>query len=116
MNHILIQRVEGVVFFLFAIWIYAAMGASWWLFALLILAPDISMLGYLIDAKWGARIYNLAHTYSLPLLLGVVGYISNEVYLMVIPVIWIAHIAADRAIGYGLKLESNFRDTHLGKI
>jgi hypothetical protein len=116
MSWVWVERIEGAVFFLFALWIYAAMGASWFLFALLILAPDIAMLGYLIDTKWGARIYNLAHTYTLPLLLGVVGYLTNEIYVMVVPVIWIAHIAADRALGYGLKLPSGFRDTHLGRI
>jgi len=27
-----------------------------------------------------------------------------------------AHVAVDRALGYGLKLHSGFRDTHLGRI
>ena len=28
--------------------------------------------------------------------------------------IWLAHIGFDRALGYGLKSASGFRDTHLG--
>ena len=30
--------------------------------------------------------------------------------------IWTAHIAMDRALGYGLKLPTGFTDTHLGRI
>lgn len=29
---------------------------------------------------------------------------------------WLAHIAADRALGYGLKRPTSFHDTHLGRI
>lgn len=86
------------------------------MFAFLILVPDISMLGYLIDTKWGARIYNLAHGYFVPLFLGICGYLLNDVLFMQLGVIWFAHISIDRAFGFGLKLESGFKDTHLGKI
>jgi len=92
------------------------MGASWWLFALFLLAPDIAMLGYLKDSKWGALVYNLAHTYALPLVLSVFAYLLNSFLFMVICVIWIAHISMDRALGYGLKLPAGFKHTHLGRI
>jgi hypothetical protein len=29
--------------------------------------------------------------------------------------VWVGHIGADRLLGYGLKFESGFRDTHLGR-
>lgn len=116
MNPVLIERVEGGVIFLLALWVFAAMSGNWWLFALLILAPDISMLGYAINARWGAHIYNAGHTYIVPLGIAILGYLLNEIYLMIIPVIWIAHIGVDRMLGYGLKLPSGFRDTHLGRI
>ncbi|MDD9911252.1 MAG: DUF4260 family protein, partial [Ahrensia sp.] len=35
---------------------------------------------------------------------------------LAIALIWAAHISGDRALGYGLKYESNFKHTHLGKI
>ena len=35
---------------------------------------------------------------------------------MQVAAIWVAHIAMDRALGYGLKLPTGFTDTHLGKI
>ena len=30
--------------------------------------------------------------------------------------IWVAHIGFDRALGYGLKYATAFKDTHLGKV
>lgn len=56
------------------------------------------------------------HTYIAPLLVGVLGYVLNNPHLLYGSVVWVAHIAADRALGYGLKLPTGFRDTHLGRI
>lgn len=36
--------------------------------------------------------------------------------LMAGALIWIAHVGMDRALGYGLKRDTGFRDTHLGRI
>jgi hypothetical protein len=33
-----------------------------------------------------------------------------------VALIWFAHIGMDRALGYGLKYETGFNDTHLGRI
>ena len=30
--------------------------------------------------------------------------------------IWLAHIGADRALGYGLKYPTHFKDTHLQRV
>jgi hypothetical protein len=95
---------------------YAAAGFSWWLFALLILAPDLSMLGYLGGPRLGALAYNAVHTLLAPALLGAVGWWLPSPVAMALSLILFAHIAADRALGYGLKQASGFRDTHLGRI
>jgi hypothetical protein len=31
-------------------------------------------------------------------------------------VIWIGHIGMDRLLGYGLKYDDNFKNTHLGNL
>ena len=54
---------EGASIFVLAIFLYRASHFSWERFALLFLAPDLFMLGYLIDARCGAAFYNLVHTY-----------------------------------------------------
>lgn len=95
---------------------YTSLGAPWLLFALLILAPDVSMLGYLGGPRVGAVLYNLAHTYAAPALLATLALIRLEPELVAAALIWTAHIGLDRALGFGLKLPTGFRDTHLGRL
>lgn len=109
----ILLQIEGGVVAAAAIWAYAQSGASWWLFAALILAPDLGMVGYLRSPAFGARIYNLAHTYALPVALAFLGVVVTPAALPV-ALIWIAHIGIDRALGYGLKYPGGFRQTHLG--
>jgi hypothetical protein len=92
---------------------YAHSGYSWWLFAALILVPDLSMLGYLISPSIGAASYNLVHTLTLPILLLCVAVLFANMLLLAIGTIWFVHIGADRALGYGLKYATGFGDTHL---
>lgn len=109
-------RVEGLVAFVLAVTIYWHMGGNWWLFALLLLAPDLAFFGYLAGAKLGARLYNLAHTYSVPAVLAAAGWFGGLPLLVEIAVIWAAHIGMDRALGYGLKYPGLDGQTHLGLI
>jgi len=109
-------RAEGVVVGGAAVTLYFNAGYPWWLFALLILAPDLSALGYLASPKVGATTYNLAHTYSLPVFLGVIGVVTDADHALQVALIWLAHIGFDRAMGYGLKYPSAFKDTHLQRV
>ena len=112
----LILRIEGLVVLIGAALAYRAVDGNWWLFAILFLVPDISMLGYLSNPALGARLYNLAHSYVLPaILLAMFLWIGNPLGVA-IAIIWIAHIGFDRFAGYGLKYESSFGATHLGRI
>ena len=89
---------------------------SIWLFLLLILAPDLSMLGYLGGEKLGSRVYNVFHNYVGPLALIAVGIWQSVPLATLLGLVWAAHIGADRALGYGLKHPTGFKDTHLGRI
>ena len=109
-------RIESVAFLLLSVFAYHQSGFSWILFAVLFLAPDLSMMGYLLGPRWGAVIYNTAHNYALPIAVGALGYFAKHETLVAIALIWAAHISADRSINYGLKLTSSFQDTHLGRI
>jgi len=113
---ILIQRIENLFLLGLALWAYSMLHASWWFFAVLVLLPDLSMLGYLRDPKIGAWLYNLGHMYSLPVLAILTGYGFNLRFVLGCGIIWFAHIAADRVLGYGLKFPTNFKDTHLGHL
>ena len=111
----LVLRLEGLAFAAIALFFYSIAGAGWLVFALLILAPDVSMLGYLAGPKIGRLAYTLVHTYLEPVILGAIGWFGNAGLLLAIALIWIVHIGIDRALGFGLKL-GTFRETHLGPM
>lgn len=96
--------------------LYAQTGASWWLFAALWLAPDLSMLAYLGRPCRASRIYNAFHTYVLPITLGITAQLTHNTALVAIALIWVNHIAIDRLLGYGLKYPDGFAWTHLGGL
>ena len=109
-------RLEGLAVLVAAIVAFNAVGGNWWLFAALILAPDLAMLGALAGEKAGARIYNLAHTYTVPALLGGIAIFAGWSIVVPVAIVWIAHIGMDRLFGYGLKYASVNQATHLGWI
>lgn len=117
----LLLRGEGAALFLAMLGVYTHLagapgGPSWWLFALLILAPDLSFLGYLAGPRVGALTYNAAHTTIVPLLVGLGAFYMDRPLVLAVAVIWVAHIGLDRSLGYGLKYPEAFRDTHLGRL
>jgi len=109
-------RAEGAAFLAAATVLYAQTGTGWVLFAVLFFAPDLAMLGYLAGPRLGAFAYNLAHTYATYLALAGLGVWLAAPLLVALGLIGVAHIGFDRALGYGLKLPTAFRDTHLGPI
>lgn len=111
-----ILRCEAFVVALLTAVLYARTGASWWLFAVLWLTPDLSMLGYLGGPYWGARIYNAIHAYATPGALAVCALALGAHSLLPVALIWGNHIAVDRLLGYGLKYQTGFGWTHLGPL
>jgi hypothetical protein len=109
-------RLEGAAVLVAAVAAYASIGGSWLLFALLLLAPDLAMIGYRFGPVAGAAAYNAAHTYLAPAALGAAGLALGAPTMQALALIWTAHIGLDRALGYGLKYATGFSDTHLGRI
>jgi len=113
MKPVLLLRLEGLVALAAATFVYREAGFSWLLFAGLFFLPDVSMLGYLGGNKAGAAVYNAGHTYLLPGVLAAFGWWVDLRFAMAAAFVWVAHIGFDRALGYGLKHASGFKDTHL---
>ena len=113
---LVLLRLEGFAVAVLTFVLYARTGASWWLFAALWLAPDLSMLGYLYRPCWGARVYNAAHTYVVPGVLVCLALLPGSKAQLPIALIWINHIGIDRLLGYGLKYSNGFGWTHLGRL
>jgi len=96
-------RSEGAVMLAASILCYQRLGASWLLFALLLLFPDLGALGYLAGGRLGAACYNATHTLTLPAALVVFGIVTGGALPLTVATIWFAHIGMDRVLGYGLK-------------
>jgi hypothetical protein len=112
----LLLSLEGFAVLAAAIAFYAMQGFNGWVFVLLLLVPDISMVAYLINPKVGAGVYNLVHFYGLPILLAALSLTSGWVVGLQLALIWLAHIGMDRLFGYGYKYPTEFKDTHLGRV
>ena len=111
-----ILRGEAIAIFAAGVLAYFQLnGHPLWLLPLL-LAPDISMLGYVRGPAVGAVTYNLVHNLAVALLLLAVGWLAAIAPLALAGALLVAHVGMDRAMGYGLKLPTDFRDTHLGRI
>lgn len=109
-------RLEGFFVFALSVALYRRLDVSWWLFAWLFLAPDLSFLGYLAGPRVGAIAYNAVHTSVGPMLLAATGLLLANDVVVAIGLIWLAHCGIDRALGYGLKYGAGFGFTHLGRI
>ena len=112
----ILLRLEGIALFTGMTLLYGIWDGSWWVYVILFLVPDISFAAYLAGPKFGALVYNAAHSYLGPMALMTTGFASGEPLTLSIAMIWLAHIGIDRALGYGLKYEAGFAFTHLGRI
>jgi Domain of unknown function (DUF4260) len=110
----ILLRIEGAFDLTLSLIFFQAIHGNWLLFVLLLLAPDLAMLGYLRGARVGTVCYNLVHTLAVPFLIIAYAYLTKSLWLLPYALIWTAHIGLDRMLGFGLKYPTGFRDTHLG--
>ena len=109
-------RFEQVALFTLCWYFFTETGFAWWWFLIWLLAPDLSMIGYLINTRVGAYVYNFFHLKALAVLLIVAGYIGIAPVIAAAGWLLLGHSCMDRAFGYGLKYTTGFKDTHLGVI
>ncbi len=112
----ILLRAEGLAVALSALTLYFHAGYGWLALVLLVLAPDLSAVGYVLGPRVGAAAYNVAHTYVAPIALGTAGVLTGADVVTQVALIWLVHIGADRLLGYGLKYPTGFRDTHLQRV
>ncbi|MBK9330130.1 MAG: DUF4260 domain-containing protein [Sphingobacteriales bacterium] len=112
----LMLKLEELGMFLLSILLFSQLHFTWWIYPALLLAPDISMSGYLVNPRIGAYGYNLFHHKLLAIVIGIAGlYLQNE-WWMLAGIILFGHSSFDRILGYGLKHTDSFKNTHLGKL
>jgi len=112
----LLLRAEQVALFVAGVVAYLALGGNWLLALPLLLVFDLSMVGYLTGPRTGAITYNLGHNLVVAAAVAGIGWWTGIGWVQLLAALWVAHIGMDRSLGFGLKLPSDFRDTHLGRI
>jgi hypothetical protein len=111
-----VLRLEALALFVTGVLAYLQLnGNALWLLPLL-LAPDLSMIGYVGGPRTGAITYNLAHNLATALVVLAIGWFAAIAPMALAGAILVAHVGMDRSLGFGLKLPTDFRDTHLGRI
>ncbi|MER1957009.1 MAG: DUF4260 domain-containing protein [Solibacillus sp.] len=111
-----ILHIEYGLAFLVTLLIYWQFDFSWWLFIVLLFAPDLTMIGYAINHSIGASIYNIGHSLVIPIILLGAAIVFALNLLFMISCIWLAHIFMDRCLGYGLKYKQGFTETHMQRV
>ena len=109
-------RAEGIAAFVGGVAAWLALGGPLPWLVVFILAPDLSMAGYLVGPHAGAITYNIAHNWATGGLVLGVGLAAGAPLMVFAGLLLIAHTGLDRALGYGLKYPTDFGDTHLGRI
>jgi len=100
----------------------------WALYLLLVLGPDVGMVGYLVNPRVGATTYNLLHHKGFALVVALLGMTLGlisvhdpgshgmDMAFYLSAIILYGHASMDRIFGYDLKFGDNFHHTHLGWI
>jgi len=111
-----ILKLEYVAILVSSWFLSVYIGFSWWTFLLLFFLPDLSMLGYVAGPKAGAFLYNTFHHYAVAIIVSMAGLILPDNNLLLCGLVLAGHSAFDRMLGYGLKYDTGFHNTHLGVI
>ena len=109
-------QAEAIVPFLISVLLInrLPMHFTWWIWIPIFLAPDLSMLGYLINNKIGAYTYNLFHHQLVAIVIAATGMLLQLPYVELAGLVLLGHSSLDRVMGYGLKFTTGFKFTHLG--
>jgi len=111
----LLKLEEGALFLL-CLFLFSQLNFAWWWFPALLFLPDVGMIGYLISPKIGAYSYNLLHHRLIAVAIAFYALTYGNEYCKLAAIILFAHISFDRVMGYGLKHNDSFNNTHLGII
>ncbi len=109
-------KLEEFFMFALSIFLFTKLNFAWWWYPALLITPDLSMVGYLINPQVGAGTYNFIHHKALGVSIFIAGLILAMQPLQLAGLILFGHSSMDRVFGYGLKYPDSFHHTHLGMI
>ncbi len=109
-------KLEELGMFILALYLNTFLPFAWWWYLAFFLVPDIGMLGYLINNKAGALLYNVFHHKGIAVAFYIGGMMTGSPELKFTGLVLFGHSSFDRMLGYGLKFDDSFHHTHLGWI
>jgi hypothetical protein len=109
-------RLEEAAMFILAVYLNTFLPFAWWAYWAWFLAPDLGMIGYLVNARLGALTYNIVHHKGIAIGFYIAGISLSVPELQFTGLLLFGHSAFDRMLGYGLKYSDRFENTHLGLI
>lgn len=109
-------QLEQLGLFALSLFLFIEGDFKLWIYLLLLLTPDLSMLGYLFGNKVGAITYNIVHHQAIAILVFILGYSFKLEFIAIYGLIMLGHSSLDRVLGFGLKTYKGFKETHLGRI
>jgi hypothetical protein len=107
---------EALIVLAATIALYSEVSGEWLLFVVLFLTPDLAFIPVLINQELGRHMYNVVHTHSLSVGAAALAYFLDWESILGLALIWTAHIAMDRIVGYGLKYRIDGKETHLQRV
>jgi hypothetical protein len=114
---LLFSHLNGLALFVGSIVAYGVISGEWVAFILLLLVPDIAMLGYVLNSKVGAWVYNIGHSYGLAVVMMLAGFALEQTTIVSVGIILMAHIGMDQMVGYGYKYaDAEFSESHMKRI
>ena len=115
MNPITQRRLEAAAILTSCIVFYFQQGYSAAIFIACFFLPDLSILAYFKNPRVGGVVYNFAHIMLLPVALGSYALLIGSAWALQVALIWAAHVAFDRTLGWGLKYPDSFCSTDMGR-
>lgn len=91
--------------------------SAWWLLVVFAIAPDLALLGSTRGLQRDqiqpnmVPLYNAVHRFWAPGVLAVVAFALMSPSWLAGGLAWIAHIAFDRSLGFGLRSPEGFQRT-----
>lgn len=102
-------KIEEFAQVLLSIYLFSLLPYAWWVFPVFFFAPDLSMIGMLVNKRIGAISYNLIHHKAFAVGLYLLGSLFDVPLLSLIGVLLFGHSSLDRVLGFGL-LDVNAQD------
>jgi hypothetical protein len=106
-------QLEILAEFLFSIFLFSTLDFAWWLYPVLFIAPDLSLLVLFAGQRIGAVLYNLVHHKAVCLGLFAAGALLGYPALALAGSVMLGHSSLDRLMGYGLMVGDTFTHAHL---